>query len=186
MTIEQIKTNTDSRMKKPIETLQNELAKLRTGRAHPSLLDHVAVSYYGNETPLSQVASVTVSDSRTLMVTPWEKIMLQPIEKAIMTAGLGLNPATSGNTIRVPLPPLTEERRKEMAKQVKNEAENARVAIRNVRRDANTQFKDLLKKKEISEDDERRAQDIIQKLTDKYIADIDKISAAKEKELMEI
>jgi ribosome recycling factor len=186
MTIEQIKTNTESRMKKPIEILQNELAKLRTGRAHPSLLDHIAVSYYGNDTPLSQVASVTVSDSRTLMVTPWEKTMTQPIEKAIMTSGLGLNPATSGNTIRVPLPPLTEERRKEMAKQVKNEAENARVAIRNVRRDANTQFKDLLKKKEISEDDERRAQDIIQKLTDKYIAEVDKISAGKEKELMEI
>lgn len=181
-----IQTATESRMKKTIEALHNELAKLRTGRAHPSLLDHVRVVSYGNEVPLNQIASITASDARTLTVTPWDKAMVQPIEKAIMTADLGLNPATSGVVIRVPLPPLTEERRKDMAKLVKNEAENARVSVRNARRDANTQLKDILKKKEISEDDERRAQDVIQKLTDKFIAEIDKIAANKEKELMEI
>jgi len=184
--VDSIKNSAESRMKKCIEVLQNELAKLRTGRAHPSLLDHVRVKYYDNEVPLNQVANVTVSDARNLMITPWEKNMVQAIEKAIMTADLGLNPATSGSNIRVPMPPLTEERRKEMAKLVKNEAENARVAIRNLRRDANNQFKDILKKKEISEDDERRAQDAVQKLTDKYIADVDRLAAQKEKELMEI
>lgn len=181
-----IKTATENRMKKAIEGLHNELAKLRTGRAHPSLLDHVRVAYYGNEVPLSQAASITVGDARTLMVTPWEKTLVQAIEKAILSADLGLNPATSGNVIRVPLPPLTEERRKEMAKLVKNEAENARISIRNSRRDANNQIKEQLKNKQISEDDERRAQDIIQKLTDKYVTEIDHIAAAKEKELMEV
>jgi ribosome recycling factor len=184
--IEPIKNTAESKMKKALETLQNELAKLRTGRAHPSLLDHVRVKYYDNEVPLSQVSTITVSDARSLLITPWEKPMIPAIEKAIMTADLGLNPATSGNAIRVPMPPLTEERRKEMAKLVKNEAENSRVVIRNLRRDANNHLKDLLKKKEISEDDERRAQDVIQKLTDKYIAEVDRMAAVKEKELMEV
>jgi len=184
--IEPIKNTAESKMKKALEALQNELAKLRTGRAHPSLLDHVRVKYYDNEVPLNQVASITVSDARNLLVTPWEKAMVPAIEKAIMTADLGLNPATSGTVIRVPMPALTEERRREMAKLVKNEAENSRVSIRNLRRDANNQLKELLKKKEISEDDERRAQDIIQKLTDKYIAEVDRMAMVKEKELMEV
>lgn len=183
---ESIKTAAESKMKKAIEALQNELAKLRTGRAHPSLLDHVRVKYYDNEVPLNQVSNITVSDARSLTITPWEKSLVPAIEKAIMTADLGLNPATTGNVIRVPMPPLTEERRKEMAKLVRNEAENSRVSIRNLRRDANNTLKELLKKKEMSEDDERRAQDAIQKLTDKYIADVDKLAAAKEKELMEV
>lgn len=181
-----IQTTAESRMKKSIEALQNELAKLRTGRAHPSLLDQIRVASYGNEVPLNQVASVTASDARTLTITPWDKSMVQPIEKAIMSADLGLNPATSGTVIRVPLPPLTEERRRDMTKLVKNEAENARVSVRNARRDANNQLKEILKKKEISEDDERRSQDVIQKLTDKFIAEVDKLAAVKEKELMEI
>jgi ribosome recycling factor len=181
-----IRNTAESRMKKTIEALHVDLAKLRTGRAHPSLLDQIRVPYYGNEVPLSQVASITVGDARTLLVTPWEKPMTQPIEKAIMMADLGLNPAASGNAIRVPLPALTEERRREMAKIVKNTAEDSRVAVRNARRDANNQLKDLLKKKEISEDDERRHQDLIQKLTDKFISEVDKIAAAKEKELMEV
>lgn len=184
--ITSIQTATESRMAKSIEALQNELAKLRTGRAHPSLLDQIRVMSYGNEVPLNQVASVTASDARTLTITPWDKSMVQPIEKAIMSAGLGLNPATSGIVIRVPLPPLTEERRRDMTKLVKNEAENARVSVRNARRDANNQLKEMLKKKEISEDDERRSQDVIQKLTDKFIVEIDKVAAVKEKELMEI
>lgn len=184
--IEPIKTATEARMKKSLEALQVELTKLRTGRAHPSLLDQIRVPYYGNDVPLSQVASVTVGDARTLVVTPWEKTVVQAIEKAIMTSDLGLNPATSGTVIRVPLPPLTEERRKELARLVKATAEDARVSVRNARRDANNQCKDLLKKKEISEDEERRSQDLIQKLTDKYIADVDKLAEAKEKELMEV
>ena len=181
-----IQTTTESRMKKTIEALHNELAKLRTGRAHPSLLDQVRVVNYGNEVPLNQVASITASDARTLTVTPWDKAMVQSIEKAIMSADLGLNPATTGTIIRVPLPALTEERRKEMTKLVKNEAEDARVSIRNTRRDANNQLKDLLKKKTISEDEERRAQETVQKLTDKFIADVDKSLMTKEKELLEI
>lgn len=183
---ESIKATAESKMKKALEALQNELAKLRTGRAHPSLLDHVRVKYYDNEVPLNQVANITVSDARSLMITPWEKSLVPAIEKAIMMADLGLNPATSGSVIRVPMPPLTEERRKEMTKLVRNEAENSRVIIRNLRRDANNTLKEWLKKKEISEDDERRAQDAIQKLTDKYIVDVDKMAAAKEKELMEV
>lgn len=184
--IEGIKTSSETRMKKTIEAFQTELTKLRTGRAHPSLLDHVRVAYYGNDVPISQVASITVGDSRTLLVTPWEKPLTQPIEKAIMAADLGLNPATAGNVIRVPLPPLTEERRREMTKLVKTEAENARVAIRNSRRDANNALKELVKKKEISEDEEKRAQEVIQKITDKFIAEVEKICQTKEKELMEV
>lgn len=184
--IDNIKQDAEARMKKSIETLQSELAKLRTGRAHPSLLEHVMVPYYGNDTPLNQVANVTVADARTLLVTPWEKGLVSAIEKAIMTAGLGLNPATSGAAIRVPLPALTEERRKEMIKLVRGVGEDSRVAVRNIRRDANNDFKELLKKKVMTEDEERRAQDNIQKLTDKFIAEIDKMLAAKEADLMEI
>lgn len=182
----QIKSNAEARMKKAIEALHGELAKLRTGRAHPSLLDHVMVPYYGNETPLSQVASISVADARTLLVTPWEKPLIPAIEKAIISANLGLNPANSGAGIRVPLPALTEERRRDMTKLVRAEGEDARVSVRNARRDANTQLKELVKKKTISEDDERRAQDEIQKITDKFIAEVDKLVAAKEKEVMEI
>ena len=173
-------------MKKGVESLQHELTKVRTGRANAGLLDHVQVDYYGTITPIHQVASVTTSDSRTLLVTPWEKAMVAAVEKAILTADLGLNPATAGNAIRVPMPPLTEERRKELIKVVRHEGEQARVSIRNVRRDANTQLKELVKSKDISEDDERRAADVIQKLTDKYVADIDSVLTQKEKDLMEI
>ena len=184
--IEDIKRDAEKRMKKSIESLKQELTKLRTGRAHTSLLDHVTVEYYGNSTPLNQVASVTVSDPRTLTVTPWEKSMVQPIEKAIMSSDLGLNPATAGTVIRVPLPPLTEERRKDMIKVVRHEGENAKVAIRNIRRDANSDFKSLLKDKEITEDQERHAEDDIQKLTDKYVKEVDVILEGKEKDLMEV
>lgn len=176
----------EARMQKSIESFKIDVSKIRTGRAHPSLLDQIRVDYYGNETPLSQVANVTVGDARTLVVTPWEKRMMQVIEKAIMTSDLGLNPASSSDVIRVPLPALTEERRKELTKIVRNEAESARVSIRNVRRDANNGLKESLKKKEIAEDEERRLTDNIQKLTDKYIAEIDHILAAKETELMAI
>lgn len=184
--LNEIKHNAELQMKKCIDALHDELAKLRTGRAHPSLLEHISVNYYGNDVPLKQVASITISDARTLMVTPWEKTVVQAIEKAIMTSDLGLNPATSGMAIRVPLPPLTEQRRKDLIKIVKGEGENARVSIRNIRRDGNNQLKDLLKDKKISEDEERRAQDAIQKITDKFIADVDHTVAAKEKDLMEV
>lgn len=173
-------------MKKSIETLRTDIGKVRTGRANPGILDHVQVDYYGSLTPLTQVASVNTSDSRTLMVTPYEKSMVAAVEKAILTANLGLNPATSGSAIRVPMPPLTEERRKDLIKVVRNESEQGRVSIRNIRRDANTQLKDLVKNKSISEDDERRAMDVIQKLTDKYIAEVDAMLVQKEKDLMEI
>lgn len=186
MSIDAVKTTAETKMKKAIEALQSGLARLRTGRAHPSILDHVRVVYYDNEVPLNQVSNITVADARTLLVTPWEKPMVQAIEKAIMKADLGLNPATSGNAIRVPMPSLTEERRKEMTKLVKNEAEDARVSVRNARRDANNVLKETLKKRDITEDDERRAQDNIQKLTDKYIAEVDRLAGVKEKELMEI
>jgi ribosome recycling factor len=182
----QITQEAEQRMQKSMETLQSDLTKLRTGRAHPSLLDHIMVSYYGNDTPLNQIASVTIADPRTLVVTPWEKNMVAAVEKAIRTSELGLNPATSGQAIRVPLPALTEERRRDLVKVVRQEGENARVSIRNIRRDANNQFKDLLKEKTISEDDERRSTEIIQKLTDKFIAEVDKLLAAKEKELLEV
>ncbi len=179
-----IKKNAQARMQKSVEALKGELAKIRTGRAHPSLLDHIMVSYYGSGVPLTQVASITVSDARTLTVSPWEKNMVQPIEKAIMQTDLGLNPATSGQVIRVPLPPLTEERRKELTKVVKSETENTRVAIRNIRRDANAETKDLLKDKKISEDEERQNEEEIQKITNQFIADAEKMLAAKEIELM--
>ena len=184
--INDIKQNAEKRMKKSVEALQHEMAKIRTGRANASLLDHVKVDYYGNPTLLSQVANITSSDSRTLLVTPWEKSMVAAVEKAILTSDLGLNPATAGSAIRVPMPALTEERRKEMIRIVRAEAEQGRVAIRNVRRDANNQLKDLVKDKAIAEDDERRAIDVIQKLTDKYIAEADSVLADKEKDLMEI
>lgn len=181
-----IKKDATARMAKSIEAFREELAKLRTGRAHTSLLDHVRVDFYGSEVPINQAANVTVQDARTLVVTPWDKGMVQAIEKAIMSSDLGLNPATAGTVIRVPLPPLTEERRKDMIKVVRHEAENARVAIRNVRRDANGDLKELTKAKEITEDEERRAQDEIQKLTDKYVAEVEKVLAEKEKDLMAI
>ncbi len=184
--ITEIRNDAQSRMAKSVEALKNELTKLRTGRAHTSLLDHITVEYYGSEVPLSQVANISVADSRTLTISPWEKNMVQPVEKAIMTSDLGLTPATSGTLIRVPLPPLTEERRKELIKVVKSEGEGAKVAIRNIRRDANNDLKSLLKDKEITEDEERRAQDEIQKLTDKSIAEVDQALTSKEAELLEI
>lgn len=181
-----IKKDAKSRMGKSIESLRHELAKIRTGRAHTSLLDHVTVEYYGSEVPISQVANVNVEDARTLTVTPWEKVMVGKVEKAIMTSDLGLNPATVGAVIRVPMPALTEERRRDLVKVVRHEAENARVAIRNIRRDANNALKALLKDKQISEDDERRGEEEIQKLTDAHIEEVDKVLAEKEKELMEV
>jgi ribosome recycling factor len=184
--INDIKNTTVQRMAKSIEALRHELTKLRTGRAHPSLLDHVMVAYYGNEVPLNQVANVTISDPRMLAVTPWEKQMVPVIEKAIRASDLGLNPSVSGVVIRVPLPPLTEERRRELVKVVRHEGEAAKVAVRNIRRDANHELKSLLKEHEISEDAEHRAQDEIQKLTDKNIAEIDKTLAEKETDLMEV
>jgi ribosome recycling factor len=184
--IDEIIKDAESRMGKSVEALSKELTKIRTGRAHPSLLDQVSVDYYGTATPIKQVANVTIEDSRTLVVTPWEKPMVAAVEKAIMNSGLGLNPATAGTVIRIPMPPLTEERRRDLVKVVKGEAEGGRVAIRNIRRDANSDFKELLKDKEISEDESHQAEDNIQKLTDKYIAQIEEVLAAKEKELMEV
>jgi len=184
--IEEIIADAESRMGKSVDSLRTELTKIRTGRAHPSLLDQVSVDYYGTETPINQVANVTVEDSRTLAVAPWEKQMVAVVEKAIINSGLGLNPATAGNLIRIPMPPLTEERRRELVKVVKGEGEGAKVAIRNIRRDANSDFKDLLKEKEISEDACRESEDTVQKLTDKFVASVDEVIAVKEKELMEI
>lgn len=184
--INEIKQDAERRMKKTIDSLQVDLTKIRTGRAHANLLDHVQVDYYGNLTPISQVANITASDSRTILVTPWEKSMVAAIEKAILTSDLGLNPATAGSAIRVPMPPLTEERRKELIKVVRHEGEQGRVSIRNIRRDANNQLKELVKSKLISEDDERRANEIIQKLTDKSIVDVDLLLVEKEKDLMAI
>jgi ribosome recycling factor len=184
--IEEILDDAKVRMGKSIESLKAEFSKIRTGRAHPSLLDHIRVDYYGSEVPLTQVANVAVEDSRTLTVTPWEKPMVKVIEKAIMTSDLGLNPNSAGTTIRIPMPALTEERRKDLVRVVRGEAESGRVAIRNIRRDANNDFKDLLKEKEISEDEDRKAQDNIQKITDQFVAEVDKLLAAKEAELMEI
>jgi ribosome recycling factor len=184
--LQEIKKDAAERMNKSIEALRSELKKLRTGRAHTSLLDHVTVEYYGSAVPLSQVANIGVEDSRTLTITPWERQMVQPVEKAIMTSDLGLNPNTAGNVIRVPLPPLTEERRRDMGKVVRHEGENAKIAIRNIRRDALHQVKELLKEKEISEDDDRRAHDEIQQLTDKHIEVVDKVVAEKEQELLEV
>ncbi|CAM2837323.1 ribosome recycling factor [Legionella steigerwaltii] len=184
--INEIKQDSEKRMKKTIEALQADLVKVRTGRANVGLLDHVQVDYYGTMTPLNQVANVTASDSRTILVTPWEKSMVSAVEKAILNSDLGLNPATAGTAIRVPMPPLTEERRKELIKVVRNEGEQGKVSIRNIRRDANSQLKELVKDKAISEDDERRATEVIQKLTDKYILEVDALLAEKEKDLMEI
>jgi ribosome recycling factor len=181
-----MKKDAEKRMAKSIESLRTELTKLRTGRAHTSLLDHVTVEYYGSQVPLSQVANINVGDARSLTVVPWEKKMVPVIEKAIMNSNMGLNPVTAGEVIRVPLPALTEERRKDMTKVVRSEGEGARVAIRNIRRDVLTAIKDLLKAKKITEDDERRAQDEVQKITDKYVAEVDKLIEAKEKDLMEI
>lgn len=184
--INEIRLDAEKRMKKTVESLQHEMTKIRTGRANPSLLDHVSVDYYGNPTPLNQVATVNTSDSRTLLVTPFEKSMVAAIEKAILTADLGLNPSTAGTAIRVPMPALTEERRRDMTKVVRAEAEQARISVRNIRRDANSSVKSLVKDKHVSEDDERRANDLVQSLTDKYIAEIDVVLAAKEKDLMQI
>ena len=184
--LEDIQNSAGARMAKSVEALKQELAKLRTGRAHTSLLDHVKVPAYGSEMPLNQVGSVAVADSRTLTVTTWDKSVTSAAEKAIRDCGLGLNPVVAGNVIRVPLPPLTEERRRDLVKVVRAEAENARVAIRNIRRDANTEMKSLLKDKELSEDDERRAEEKIQKLTDKYIAEVDKVLQSKEEEVLTI
>jgi len=184
--LDEIKKDASSRMSKSVASLQQELTKIRTGRAHTTLLDHITVEYYGSQVPLNQVSNVGIEDSRTLVVTPWEKDMVQPIEKAIMGSDLGLNPATAGTVIRVPLPALTEERRKDMIRVVRSEAEGGRIAIRNIRRDALHDVKELLKEKMIGEDDERRAEGEIQVITDKHVANVDKILADKESELMEI
>lgn len=182
--ISDIQQDAAARMAKSIEALQKAFSKIRTGRAHPSLLDQISVSYYGSESPLSQVANVSVEDARTLKVVPWEKSMIQAIEKAIMSSGLGLNPATQGTVIRIPLPALTEERRRELVKVVKNEAEQGRVSIRNIRRDANAAIKDALKEKLISEDDARQGEEKIQKLTDQYIKEVEKHLEEKEADLL--
>ena len=184
--LDEIKKDAGERMSKSVAALQQELTKIRTGRAHTSLLDHITVEYYGSQVPLNQVSNVGIEDSRTLIVTPWEKEMVAVIEKAIMTSDLGLNPVSAGTVIRVPLPALTEERRKDLIRVVRHEAEGGRVAIRNVRRDALGDAKDLLKEKMIGEDDEHRAHDEIQAITDKYVAEIDKVLHEKEEELMEI
>lgn len=184
--INEVKEDASTRMDKSIDAFKISLQKIRTGRAHPSLLEHLTVSYYGVDTPLSQAANIGVQDSRTLTVQPFEKSMLQPIEKAIMESDIGITPNTAGNLIRLPLPPLTEERRKDMIKVVGNEAESAKIAIRNIRRDANSTLKELEKEKEISEDEERRAEDEIQKITDSHVKKVDALAAEKEKELMEI
>lgn len=184
--IDEIREDALERMQKSVQSLVDNFKKIRTGRAHPSILDTVRVSYYGSETPLSQVANVNVEDARTLTVTPWEKPMVPEIEKAIMKSDLGLNPSTAGMVIRVPMPPLTEETRKGYIRQARQEAENARVAIRNIRRDANSDVKELLKEKEITEDDDRGSQDAIQKITDSSIAEVENHLQAKEADLMEI
>ena len=184
--IDDIKSDTEKKMKKSLEALHSAFNKIRTGRAHPSILDSVMVDYYGQETPLKQVASVNVEDSRTLAVAPWEKPMLPKIEKAIMKSDLGLNPSNNGDVIRLPMPMLTEETRKEMVKQARADAEHGRVSIRNARRDANSMLKDLLKEKDISEDDERFGGEEIQKLTDRHIAEVEKELKAKEEDLMAV
>lgn len=186
MSVADVKKNAEQKMQKSIEALKTDLAKIRTGRAHTGLLDHVQVDYYGSMVPISHVANVTLVDARTIGVQPWEKKMVQAVEKAIREADLGLNPATMGDIIRVPTPALTEERRKELTKVVKGEGEDAKVAVRNLRRDANEQLKKLVKDKAISEDDERRGGDEVQKLTDKFVAEIDKLVAEKDKEIMTV
>ena len=186
MPIAEIKKSAEQKMAKSVDTLKSDYQKVRTGRAHTGLLDHIQVDYYGSLLPISQCANVTLADARTIAVQPWEKKMVPVIEKAIRDSDLGLNPATSGDVIRVPMPPLTEESRRDLIKVVRHEAENARVAIRNVRRDANEHLKKMLKSHEVSEDDERRALDDLQKLTDRFIADVDKVLQAKEADLMAI
>ena len=182
--IKEILQDAGERMTKSIDALKQSLGRVRTGRAHPSLLDHLRVDYYGSEVPISQVANIGVEDARTLTVTPWEKPMVQLVEKAILSSDLGLNPATAGTVIRIPMPPLTEETRRGLVKVVRQEGEAAKVAVRNIRRDANSDFKELLKEKEITEDEERRAEEEIQKLTDQHVAGIDKVIEEKEADLM--
>ena len=186
MAIADIKKTTDQKMDKTIQAFKADLAKVRTGRAHTGLLDHIQVDYYGTPTPINQVAKITLLDARTIGVAPFEKKLIQAVDKAIRESDLGLNPAAQGDTIRVPMPPLTEERRKELIKVVKHEAENARVAVRNLRRDAIQHLKEGLKKHEVSENDERRAQDEVQKMTDRHVAEIDRLLQEKEKELMAV
>lgn len=184
--IPELKKTAEHKMQKSLEALKNDLGKIRTGRAHTGLLDHIQVDYYGSPMPINQVANITLVDARTIGVQPWEKAMVAKVEKAIRDSDLGVNPAAQGDLIRIPMPPLTEERRKELVKVVKHEGENAKVAIRNLRRDANNHLKDALKKKEVAEDEERKAQDDIQKLTDKFVAEVDKLLAQKEAELMQV
>jgi len=186
MIIAELKKNTEQKMLKSLDALKHDLAKVRTGRAHTGLLDHVQVDYYGTMMPINQVANLSLLDARTIGVQPWEKNMIAKVEKAIRDCDLGLNPATQGDVIRVPMPALTEERRKELIKVVRHEGENAKVAVRNLRRDAIAHLKEALKKKEVAEDDERRAQDDVQKLTDRYVAEVDKLLAEKEKDLMAV
>ena len=184
--ISELKKTLEAKMQKSLEVLKNDLQKVRTGRAHTGLLDHVQVDYYGSMVPVNQVANVTLVDARTIGVQPWEKPMLQKIEKAIRDSDLGLNPSSQGDLIRVPMPALTEERRKELVKVVKHEGENAKIAVRNIRRDANEHLKKMLKDKDISEDDERRAQDDVQKMTDKFVAEVDKLVTQKEADIMTV
>ncbi|HKC17948.1 MAG TPA: ribosome recycling factor [Steroidobacteraceae bacterium] len=184
--LEDLKKDASARMQKCVQVFQADLKKLRTGRAHPSLVEHLKVDYYGADVPLQQVANISIEDARTLVISPWEKTMVGPIEKAIHKSELGLTPMTAGTVIRVPLPPLTEERRRDIGKVVRQDAENARVSIRNVRRDVLTDIKELLKEKEISQDDERKGQDDIQKLTDRFIGEVDQQLAAKEKEILQV
>jgi ribosome recycling factor len=186
MSVAEVKKSADQKMQRSIEAFKNDLAKIRTGRAHTGLLDHIQVDYYGSNVPISQVANLTLIDARTIGVQPWEKKMVAVVEKAIRESDLGLNPATQGDLIRVPMPALTEERRRELTKVVKSEGETAKVAVRNLRRDANEQLKKLVKDKDISEDDERRAGDEVQKLTDKYVAEIEKLVQSKEAEIMTV
>ena len=186
MSLSDIRKTAAEKMQKSVDTLKNDLGKVRTGRAHIGLVDHIRVDYYGSEMPLNQVGNVTLADSRTIAIQPFDKKMVQVVEKAIRDSDLGVNPATSGDVIRVPMPPLTEERRRELTKIVKHEGENAKVAVRNIRRDANSHIKDLVKEGEASEDQEKRSQEEVQKLTDKAIADIDKLVADKEKDLMAV
>ncbi len=184
--LENLKKDAATRMAKCVQTFQADLKKLRTGRAHPSLIEHLRVDYYGSEVPLQQVASIAVEDGRTLVISPWEKSVVQAIEKAIFKSDLGLTPMTAGTVIRIPMPPLTEERRREITKMLRHDAENARVAVRNVRRDVMNDIKEQLRKKTVSQDDERRAETEVQKLTDKYVAEIEQHLAAKEKEIMHV
>ncbi|HRO59764.1 MAG TPA: ribosome recycling factor [Burkholderiaceae bacterium] len=186
MSVAEVRQAAEQKMQKSLEAMKTSFQKIRTGRAHAGLLDHIHVEYYGSPVPLSQVANVTVQDARTLAVQPWEKKMVQVVDKAIRESDLGLNPSTSGDLIRVPMPPLSEERRREMTKIARNDAEHAKVAVRNLRREANDQFKKLLKDKAISEDEERRSQDEVQKLTDRFVAEIDKLLAVKEQEIMTV